>query len=98
MDQAAELLEQETEMTISIESFIDLAVPLRHNLNEIYESAQTMKQMALALEQVCKIIDRGEEHVIDEIEKERIVFERFEIAMIHIPSIMFTKNPMKITW
>lgn len=98
MNQVAETLESETAVTISMERLENLAVPLRHALSEIREETQAMKQMALALEQVCKIVDQCENRIIDEIENERIVFERFKVTKIHIPDIRIEQDPLQITW
>lgn len=98
MDQVAETLDSEIAATTSMESFKNLAAPMRRQLEAIREEARSMRQMALALEQVCKMVDECETRIIDEIEKERIVFPRFTVQKIQVPTSQFENDPLKVTW
>ena len=98
MDQVAEMLESEIPVTTSMESFKNLAAPMRSQLESVREETRAMRQMALALEQVCRMVDQCERHVIDEIEQERVVFERFHVRKILVPKTQFEHDPLKIIW
>lgn len=98
LDQIAGELDSEKAAVTSMESFKNLAVPMRHQLDDIREETRSMRQMALALEQVCRMVDQCENRIIDEIEKERIVFQRFSVAKIAVSRPQTEHDPLKITW
>lgn len=98
LDQIAGELDRERVATISMESFKNFAAPMQHQLDDIREETRSMRQMALALEQICRMVDQCEDRIIDEIEKERIVFQRFSVAKITVSRPQTEYDPLKITW
>ncbi len=85
IEKIEEELQSVLQMIISMESLEVLLVPLRKQEEAIYQTKASLCQMALALEKICCSVERCENYVIEEIQKERVVYDRLSIKMLEMP-------------